>query len=96
MKISEETVQHVAKLAHLQLDDSEAQVFAPQLSKILEYAEQLQQLDLSDVQPTSHPFHTYNVLRKDEPEPGAARSVMLACAPDEDGAHVRVPGVMEG
>ncbi|QQE79967.1 Asp-tRNA(Asn)/Glu-tRNA(Gln) amidotransferase subunit GatC [Alicyclobacillus sp. SO9] len=96
LKITEETVKHVAKLARLELSDEEAHVFTPQLSKILDYAEQLQQLDLADVEATSHPFAQYNVLRKDEPRPSAQRDIMLACAADEDGEHVRVPAVLEG
>jgi aspartyl-tRNA(Asn)/glutamyl-tRNA(Gln) amidotransferase subunit C len=101
MKISEDTVKHVAKLARLQVSDDEAHRFAPQLSQILDYAEQLQGADLHNVEPTSHPFAQFNVLRRDEPRPdksqtSVAREVMMACAPDDDGEQVRVPAVLEG
>jgi len=96
MKISEETVKQVAKLARLQISEKEAAVFAPQLSTILEYADQLQQVDLTDIPLTSHPFSTFNVMRRDEPSPSTAKAFMLACAPDEDGNQVRVPAVLEG
>lgn len=96
MKITEETVRHVAKLARLEVSQDEAKVFAPQLSEILNYAEQLQQVDLGGVEPTSHPFTQVNVLRKDEPRPSTHREIMLACAPDENGEQVRVPAVLEG
>ncbi|WP_067932567.1 Asp-tRNA(Asn)/Glu-tRNA(Gln) amidotransferase subunit GatC [Alicyclobacillus kakegawensis] len=96
MKISEETVRHVAALARLSLSDEEVAHLAPQLSEIIGYAEQLQQLNLDDVAPTSHSLARTNVFREDEPRPGLARDVALACAPDSTDEYVRVPAVLEG
>ncbi|MCF8563972.1 Asp-tRNA(Asn)/Glu-tRNA(Gln) amidotransferase subunit GatC [Alicyclobacillus tolerans] len=96
MKISEDTIRHVANLARLAVSDSEVTKLAPQLSDIITYAEQLQSVDLSAVEPTSHPFPLVNVLRADEPRPSLNRDAALANAPDSDGEQVRVPAVMEG
>ncbi|MCL6633512.1 MAG: Asp-tRNA(Asn)/Glu-tRNA(Gln) amidotransferase subunit GatC [Alicyclobacillus herbarius] len=96
MKISEDTVRHVAALARLSLSDREVAHLAPQLSEIIDYAEQLQEVDLSDVKPTSHSLTQTNVFREDEPRPSLAREVALACAPDRTDEYVRVPAVLEG
>ncbi|MCL6593378.1 MAG: Asp-tRNA(Asn)/Glu-tRNA(Gln) amidotransferase subunit GatC [Alicyclobacillus sp.] len=96
MKITEETVRHVAKLARLAVSAEEAARLAPQLSDIIGYAEQLQAVDLADVPPTSHPLALVNVLRADESRPSLPRERALANAPDDDGEQVRVPAVLEG
>jgi aspartyl-tRNA(Asn)/glutamyl-tRNA(Gln) amidotransferase subunit C len=96
LKISEETIRHVAKLARLAVSDEDVKKLAPQLSDILAYAEQLQEVDLTGVEPTSHSFPLENVLRKDESRPGLSREAALANAPDSDGEQVRVPAVLEG
>ncbi|RIV19162.1 Asp-tRNA(Asn)/Glu-tRNA(Gln) amidotransferase subunit GatC [Alicyclobacillaceae bacterium I2511] len=96
LKISEDVVRHVARLARLAVCDEEVHGLASQLSDILEYAEQLQQVDLTGVAPTSHPFPLKNVLRTDVPRPGLPREVLLANAPDDDGEQIRVPAVLEG
>jgi aspartyl-tRNA(Asn)/glutamyl-tRNA(Gln) amidotransferase subunit C len=52
MKISEQDVEYVAKLAMLEVADDEKKALAEQLSRIVEYVEQINQLDLSGVEPT--------------------------------------------
>ncbi|MFD1676812.1 Asp-tRNA(Asn)/Glu-tRNA(Gln) amidotransferase subunit GatC [Alicyclobacillus fodiniaquatilis] len=96
MKISEETVSHVARLARLAMSEADRATLAPQLSEILEYAEQLQQVDLEGVEPTSHPFEQTNVLRADVAREGLSREAALANAPDVEDGQVRVPAVLDG
>lgn len=96
MKITVDTVRHVAKLARLAVTDEDAARLAPQLNDILDYAEQLQGLDLTEVPPTSHSLPLVNVLRADEPRASLTREQALANAPDSDGQQVRVPAVLEG
>ncbi|MFB5191722.1 Asp-tRNA(Asn)/Glu-tRNA(Gln) amidotransferase subunit GatC [Alicyclobacillus fastidiosus] len=96
MKITEETVSHVARLARLAMPEAERSLLAPQLSDILEYAESLQQVDLDGVIPTSHPFEQTNVLREDEVRPSLSHDAALANAPETEAGQVRVPAVLEG
>ena len=96
MKISEDVIRHVAHLARLAVSEEDVHSLAPQLSNIIEYAEQLQRVDMTGVEPTSHPFPLENVLRSDEPKLGLPREVILANAPDDDGEQIRVPAVLEG
>jgi len=96
LKITEDVILHVAGLSRLAVSPSEVARLAPQLSDIMEYAEQLQEVDLTDVPPTSHPFPFVNVVRKDEMRPSLTRQEALQNAPDTDGVYVRVPAVLEG
>lgn len=96
MNITEEVVKHVAKLARLAVAEEEARKLAPQLSDIISYAQQLQEVDLKDVAPTSHTLELSNVLRADVPCEGLTNEQALANAPDSDGQQVRVPAVLEG
>ncbi|WP_067623456.1 Asp-tRNA(Asn)/Glu-tRNA(Gln) amidotransferase subunit GatC [Alicyclobacillus acidiphilus] len=96
MKITEETVSHVARLARLAMPDSEKALLAPQLSDILDYAETLQRVDLTGVEPTSHPFQQTNVLRDDVVRDSLPRDAALMNAPDSEAGQVRVPAVLEG
>ncbi len=64
--ISKEEVKHIAKLARLGLTGKEIEKFQKELSSILDYVEKLKEVDVSRVEPTSHPLKKENVMRKDE------------------------------
>lgn len=92
-KVTVETVDHVAKLAHLQLTNEERETFARQLQDILAYAESIQALDTSTVPPMSH-AGTGERLREDTPQDSLAREPILAEAPDACEGFFRVPRVI--
>jgi aspartyl-tRNA(Asn)/glutamyl-tRNA(Gln) amidotransferase subunit C len=81
----------VAKLARLRLNDKEVQRMASELSGILEHVEHINELDLENVEPTSHVVAIENVLRPDEPRPSWSRDEVLERAPDPAGGSFRVP-----
>jgi aspartyl-tRNA(Asn)/glutamyl-tRNA(Gln) amidotransferase subunit C len=87
-------VLHVARLARLELDEAEVERMAAELSKVLDHVEQIRELDLEGVPPTSHVIDVAGVLRPDEPEPCLPREVVLAAAPEpvEGGFGVPSPG----
>jgi aspartyl-tRNA(Asn)/glutamyl-tRNA(Gln) amidotransferase subunit C len=89
--IEREQVLHVAKLARLKFDEEEIERLAPELSKILEYVEQMNRLDLDGVEPTSHVVKLENVLREDVPRPSLPRERALEQAPDPADGGFRVP-----
>jgi len=64
---------------------------AGELSSILDHVERINELDLSDVEPTSHVVRLENVLRVDEPRPSWARESVLEPAPDTHDSAFRVP-----
>jgi aspartyl-tRNA(Asn)/glutamyl-tRNA(Gln) amidotransferase subunit C len=89
--ISREQVLHVAELARLALTEEEVERFTEQLDAILEAVGKVSELDLADVEPTSHPLELVNVWREDEPRPSLAAEEALANAPDREGNAFRVP-----
>jgi aspartyl-tRNA(Asn)/glutamyl-tRNA(Gln) amidotransferase subunit C len=91
MGISTDEVLHVARLARLELSEAEVERFGEQLSAILDAVSKVQELDLADVPPTSHPLEVVNVWRDDEPRPSLPVEEALANAPDRAGDLFRVP-----
>jgi aspartyl-tRNA(Asn)/glutamyl-tRNA(Gln) amidotransferase subunit C len=91
MAISRDEVLHVARLARLELSEDELARFAEQLSAILEAVGKVSELDLSGVEPTSHPLELSNVWAEDEPRPSLSADDALANAPDREDDFFRVP-----
>ena len=89
--IDRDQVLHVARLARLELTDEEVATMASELSGILEHVERINELDLDNVEPTSHVVTLENVLRSDEPRPSWPREDVLERAPDQAGGSFRVP-----
>jgi aspartyl-tRNA(Asn)/glutamyl-tRNA(Gln) amidotransferase subunit C len=92
--IDRDQVLHVAKLARLRLSEEEIERMSGELSTILDHIEKIEELELSDVEPTSHVIQLENVLRSDEPRPSWPRERVLEPAPDsaDDGFRVPSPG----
>ena len=88
--IDREQVLHVARLARLRLTDEEVERMSGELSSILDHIEKISELDLDEVEPTSHVVDVENVLRADEPRPSLPREKALEPAPDAD--RRRLPG----
>jgi len=93
MPISREQVLHVARLARLALTEEEIARFEEQLSAILEAVGKVAELDLANVEPTSHPLDLVNVLAEDEPRPSLPLEDALANAPDPEDGFFGVPAV---
>ncbi len=93
--LDEATVRHVAHLARLEITDNEVALFANQLSKVLGYIAQLDELDTKDVPPTAHPLPLSNVFREDNVQPGLESDQALLNAPRRQGAFFHVPKVLD-
>ncbi|WP_226584459.1 Asp-tRNA(Asn)/Glu-tRNA(Gln) amidotransferase subunit GatC [Halobacillus litoralis] len=94
-RISKEEVKHVANLARLAITDEEATTFTKQLDDIITYAEQLNELDTTGVEPTTHVLDLKNVMRKDEPKKWITQDDALKNAPDKQDGQFKVPSVLE-
>ena len=94
-RVTVETVDHVARLAHLSLTAEERETFARQLDQILTYAESIQELDTAAVPPMSHAL-AGDGFRPDVPHQGLDREKVLASAPDPAEGLFRVPRVIGG
>ena len=95
MKITEEQVKHVARLARLAISEKEKELFTRQLGEILTYIEKLKELDTSKVDPTSHVLPIKNIFREDEVRPSLPREEILKNAPDRAEEFFRVPKIIE-
>jgi aspartyl-tRNA(Asn)/glutamyl-tRNA(Gln) amidotransferase subunit C len=89
--ISRDEVLHVARLARLALTDEEVERLGAQLSAILEAVGKVSELDLADVEPTSHPHELVNVWAEDVARPSLPVDEALANAPAREGGYFRVP-----
>jgi aspartyl-tRNA(Asn)/glutamyl-tRNA(Gln) amidotransferase subunit C len=95
MSLTVDQVQWVAHLARLELSAAELATMTPQLSAILDYVAQLQQVNTDNVEPLAHPLPIQNVFRDDEPVPSLPIAEALANAPDRRGDFYGVPAVLE-
>ena len=89
--IDRSDVLHVARLARLRLTDDETEAMASELSSILGHVDQIAQLDLEGVEPTTHVVELVNVARADNPREGLDRERALEAAPDRADEMFRAP-----
>lgn len=95
MPLSPQEVEHIAKLARLQLTDEQKERYRGQLEAILDHVAKLQELETKDVPPTASVAVTQMPLREDEPRPGLSRDDLLKNAPKQDDDQFRIPPVFE-
>jgi len=88
-------VQHIALLARLGVTEAELERFREQLSNILENFQILQQVDTTDVPPTSQSIPLQNVTKDDKVAPSLPPDDVLANAPQREGELFRVKAVLE-
>jgi len=95
MSLTPDEVRHIARLARLGVTEEDVEHFSGQLSSILDYFEELQQVDTDDVPPTAYAFHLQNVLRSDETAPCTDHDDVMANAPAQENGYFRVRAVLE-
>ena len=89
--IDDQVTRHVARLARLQLTDAEMARMQHELSAILDYVDQVRELDLEEVSPTTHAIPLENVVRDDLPAPSVPAELALREAPEVHGDGFAVP-----
>lgn len=94
--VSHDDVKYVARLARLSVEDVELDRYSGQLSSILNHIDKISELDLTDVEPTSHVLKLSNVFREDISRPGVSKESALANGPSVENGAFRVPTILEG
>ena len=95
MSISHKEILHLAELSNLSLSGDELDSLAVDLDRIIEYVSQLDELDVSGVNPTYQVFDMENVWRKDEVvEFEAGREQLLSLSPEVEDHQMKVPKVL--
>lgn len=95
MALTGDQVRWVAHLARLELTPQELDEFTGQLNQIVDYVNQLQQIDTESVEPMAHALPIHNVFRPDEPAPSLTKEEALANAPHRMGDFYGVPAVLD-
>lgn len=94
MAISQDQVEHIARLARLALSPAELERVGTQMGRILDYVEQLGQLNTEGVEPASHALPLANVAREDRVEHRLSHAEIFQNAPDAEGEFFRVPQIL--
>lgn len=95
--ITKKEVQHVAKLARLNMTKKEEEKFTKELSLILDYIEKLKEINVDRIEPTSHPFEIENVMREDiskKPEMEVIQKLIKA-APARKQSYIKVKTILK-
>lgn len=95
MSITPAIVDHVARLARLELSPDERDRLTVQLGAILEYCAKLNELPTDEVEPTSHVIVMTNVFREDAVGTPLPRDAVLAGAPEQEDGFFKVPPIIE-
>ena len=95
MDITKQDVEKIAKLARLEMNEAEKEAFSRQLSTILSYVRQIENLDTAGVEPTTTVLDQVNVFRPDKSRAGLPQEQALANAPASEQGHFQVPRILE-
>ena len=91
--ITVKDVEHVAKLARLELTEEEKEKYAGQLGDVLKYVEQMNEVDTSNVEPMAHAIDFVNVVREDTVKYEQTKEELMQNAPDEEDGFFKVPKI---
>ncbi|MFH2105157.1 MAG: Asp-tRNA(Asn)/Glu-tRNA(Gln) amidotransferase subunit GatC [Parcubacteria group bacterium] len=94
-KISQTEVEHIAKLARIELSEDDKKTFSTQLTEILQYIKKLEEVDTDDVEPTAHFTQLENIMRHDKAEHGTGQEELIKAAPKNQGGCVKVKAVLK-
>ncbi len=86
-------VEHVARLARLELTEEEKVKFSKQLGDVLGYVNEMNEVDTNGIQPMSHAVEFSNVMREDVEIYEQTREELMANAPDREGDFFKVPKI---
>ncbi|KAB2639480.1 MAG: Asp-tRNA(Asn)/Glu-tRNA(Gln) amidotransferase subunit GatC [Verrucomicrobia bacterium] len=88
-------VPYLARLARLEITAEEAELFGPQLGRILDHVEQMNKLDISGIEPTAHAITVFDVIREDAVTESLPKETILANAPHNANGLFVVPKVLD-
>lgn len=94
--ISNDQVKHVAHLARLEITEEEATKFSSQLEAILNFANQLEEVNTDNVEPTFHVLDLQNVLREDVASVSLTQEEVLSNAKNIEDGQFKVPSIIDG
>lgn len=96
MKITLETLKHIAHLARLEFSPEELSLFYEQMVELLDHFARISELETEEVPPTYGVLPLFNVMREDEPGETLKREEALMNAPDQEDGFFKIPTILEG
>ncbi|MBZ0184567.1 MAG: Asp-tRNA(Asn)/Glu-tRNA(Gln) amidotransferase subunit GatC [Melioribacteraceae bacterium] len=94
MSVNKNQVEQIAKLARLKFDENEIENLTKDMNKILDYMDQLNELDTDNIEPLSHPLDLSNVMREDNLKESISREEVFKNAPSHNEEFFKVPKVI--
>jgi len=95
MSVTKNDVEHIAKLAKLEIAEDEINEFTSQLNQVLEYVDKLNELDTENVKPLSHPVEGVNVFREDKLRESSTTEDALRNSASKTDKYFKVPKVIK-
>lgn len=95
MKITQEEIKKIALLSRLEVKEAHMEHMEKELSDILSYVAELNELDLEGVEPMAHAVPIHNVFREDVTKPSLDHDLALSNAPEEEDGYFKVPRVVQ-
>ncbi|HNP95246.1 MAG TPA: Asp-tRNA(Asn)/Glu-tRNA(Gln) amidotransferase subunit GatC [Cyclobacteriaceae bacterium] len=95
MKIDRATLEKIAHLARLELDEKEVPKLLEDMSRMISFVEKLKEVDTTGVEPLTTMSHEINAVREDKIKNQLSTDDVLKNAPDQEGSYFRVPKVIE-
>ncbi len=86
-------VEHVAKLARLELTEEEKELYTKQLGDVLKYVDQMNEVDTSSIKPMTQVIDFVNVMREDKVSYDLTKEQLMANAPEEENGFFKVPKI---
>lgn len=91
--ITVKDVEHVAKLARLEITEEEKELYTKQLGDVLKYVDQMNEVDTTGVKPMAQVIDFSNVVREDVPELEISKEALMSNAPEEENGFFKVPKI---
>jgi aspartyl-tRNA(Asn)/glutamyl-tRNA(Gln) amidotransferase subunit C len=94
MSVNNKQVEQIAKLARLKFNENEIENLTKDMNKILDYIDQLNELNTDNIEPLSHPLDLSNVMREDKLIESISRQEVFKNAPSHNDEFFKVPKVI--
>ncbi|MDV6377740.1 Asp-tRNA(Asn)/Glu-tRNA(Gln) amidotransferase subunit GatC [Sporosarcina sp. GW1-11] len=91
---STDDVKYFADFVRIGVSEEDKEIFSAKIADLIESVSNLKDVDVTGVEPMTHPIAMINVLREDQPKDILDREIMLASAEDQEDGSIKVPDIL--
>ncbi|AXI00056.1 Asp-tRNA(Asn)/Glu-tRNA(Gln) amidotransferase GatCAB subunit C [Sporosarcina sp. PTS2304] len=91
---SKDDVKYFADFIRIGVSEEDKETFSAKIADLIESVSDLKEVDVTNVEPMTHPIAMINVLREDQPKDILDREIMLASAEDQEDGSIKVPDIL--